>query len=70
MSSTRCGASAKQLERELGVTYKTAWRMASLIRYQLIVTDDDDRLGGAGSNESAETYVGGKHRFQRGRSGT
>jgi transposase len=39
MASTRCGISAKQLERELGVTYKCAWRMANLIRNHLMNQD-------------------------------
>src|ERR671911_134332 len=43
MSQTRCGISAKQLERELGVTYKTAWRMANRIR-SLLQDDDDEPL--------------------------
>ncbi len=59
MASTRCGISAKQLERELGVTYKTAWRMANLIRNELM-TDDGDPL--AGPVEMDEAYIGGKER--------
>jgi transposase len=59
MASTRCGMSAKQLERELGVTYKTAWRMANLIRKKLMDQDDESL---AGEVEMDETYVGGKPR--------
>ena len=59
MTSTRCGISAKQLERELGVTYKTAWRMFTLIRNELM-TQDDDTL--SGEVEMDEIYVGGKPR--------
>jgi len=64
MASTRCGISAKQLERELGVTYKTAWRMAYLIRKQLMA---DDGVPMSGPVEADETYVGGKRRGAIGR---
>jgi transposase len=57
MTSTRCGVSAKHLERELGVTYKTAWRMANLIRNKLM-TDDQRKL--YGFVEVDETSVDGK----------
>lgn len=60
MASTRCGVSAKQLERELGVTYKTAWRMFHLIRHKLMVEDDETPL--SGEVEADETLVGGKMR--------
>jgi transposase len=58
MTSTRSGMSAKQLERELGVTYKTAWRILNLIRKELMGQDDDEPL--AGGVEMDETSVGGK----------
>lgn len=57
MTSTRCGISAKQIERELGVTYKTAWRMAHLIRHELMEQDDEPL---SGEVEIDETWVGGK----------
>src|SRR3954471_13868624 len=53
MASTRCGLSAKQLEREIGVSYKTAWRMLNLIRNQLMEQDDDPLWGDVEVDESA-----------------
>jgi transposase-like protein len=60
MTSTRCGVSAKQLERELGVTYKTAWRMFNLIRNRLMTEDTVNPL--TGEVEADETWIGGKTR--------
>jgi len=60
MSSTRCGMAAKQLEREIGVTYKTAHRMFKLIRSMLSEDDDEDML--TGEVEMDETAYGGKPR--------
>ena len=60
MSSTRCGISAKQLERELGVTYKTAWRMFNKIRSLLV--QDDEMFDG--TVEVDEAYIGGQGKWR------
>lgn len=60
MTSTRCGISAKQLERELGVHYKTAWRMFNKIRNELMAEERPTPL--AGEVEVDETSWGGKPR--------
>ena len=59
ITSNRCGVSAKQLERELGVTYKTAWRMFNRIR-NVVMAPDDEPL--SGEVEVDETFIGGKMR--------
>ncbi len=59
-TTTRNGVAAKRVERELGVTYKTAWRMCHQIRAYMASLDSDDPLGGPGSFvEIDETIVGG-----------
>ena len=52
--------SAKELQRQLGVTYKTAWRMASLIREHMAAIDGETPIGGEGKVvEVDETFYGG-----------
>jgi transposase-like protein len=62
ISATRCGISAKQLQRELGVTYKTAWRMFYQIR---CLMDEDCKLDN--TVELDETYIGARKPGKRGR---
>ena len=58
MSSTRCGVSAKQIQRETGVTYKTAWRMFKQIR--TLMSENVSLEGSA--VEMDESYFGGHRR--------
>ena len=59
-STSRHGVAAKELQRQLDVSYPTAWRMAHKIREHMANTDGEWPLGGVGDVEADETYVGGK----------
>jgi transposase len=57
-AKSKNGVAAKEIQRQIGVTYKTAWRMCNKIR-QLMVNDvsllfDDVEID--------ETYIGGKEK--------
>jgi transposase len=65
--TTRHGVSGKELQRQLGVTYKTAYRIGMQIR-ELTGTVGLDALL-SGHVEIDEAYVGGRTRGQRGRPG-
>ncbi|MGE0667678.1 MAG: IS1595 family transposase [Sphingomonadales bacterium] len=56
--TTRHGVSGKELQRTLGVTYKTAWRMGQQIRVLMTNAENFDML--RGHVEADEAYVGGK----------
>jgi transposase len=68
MAQTRCGISAKQIQRETGVTYKTAWRMFKQIR-TMLDERESGQLGGGGKGgvEMDETYYGGRGKSYPGR---
>lgn len=59
--TTRNGVAAKRVQREIGVTYKTAWRMCHLIRHYMGYVDGDDALGGPNGRpvEVDHAFIGG-----------
>jgi transposase-like protein len=61
MSSTRCGISAKQLGREIGVNYKTALRMFHKVRELLVDNVIDFPL--SGDVEMDETFLNPSRRL-------
>lgn len=66
--TTRNGVAAKEVERQLGVTYKTAWRMCHQIREYMGEVDGSAPIGGEGKTvQIDETFIGGV--FRRGTRG-
>ena len=66
MTATRNGVSAKELERQLGVTYKCAWRIGHELR-KLMAGKNDTNPPMSGHVEVDETYIGGRAKGIRGR---
>lgn len=66
-SNSKNGVAALEIQRDLGVTYKTALRMCHQVR--TLMEQDGDMLGGDGERvEIDETYIGGVHKRKQGRS--
>ncbi len=61
-TTTRNGVSAKEIQRQLGVTYKCAWRIAYKIREYMGWVDGDGPVGGPGRKpvEADKAFIGGK----------
>lgn len=59
MMTAKNGISAKEIERQTCVTYKTAWRMGHQIRK--LMTQGSGLL--SGTVEADETYIGGRRRM-------
>lgn len=57
-TTTRHGVPAKELQRQLGVTYKTAWRIGHEIRKYMGRVDGDSGL--SGHVEIDEAFIGGE----------
>lgn len=57
-SMSRHGVAAREMQRALGVSLKTAWRVGHEIRKYMAEVDDEWPLDG--DIEADETYIGGK----------
>lgn len=66
-TATRSGVSAKELQRQLGVTYKAAWRMGHEIRKHMGFVDGDAAL--FGEVEIDETRIGGRQTREESKDG-
>ena len=64
-TTSRHGVPAKELQRQLGVTYKTAWRMAHEIRKHMAAVDGDEPL--SGTVEIDDVMIGGHRPGKPGR---
>jgi transposase len=65
MTSTRNGVSGKELQRQLGVTYKCAWRIGHQLRILMSERAKAQNPGPlSGHVELDETYIGGKRKVQ------
>ncbi|MFG0326946.1 MAG: IS1595 family transposase [Phycisphaerales bacterium JB037] len=60
--ASKKGVSAKQIQRQTGVSYKSALFMMHRIRWAMTRSDDGPKL--SGTVEVDETYVGGKPRYK------
>jgi len=61
MAASKKGMSAKQIERMLGLSYKSAWFLTMRIREAMRIDRKGNPIGGEGKTlESDETFVGGK----------
>ena len=62
--ASRNGVAAKEVQRQIGVTYKTAWRMCKEIRIYMGTVDGDRPLGGSGPGDPTveidKAFIGGR----------
>ncbi|MGA2598771.1 MAG: IS1595 family transposase [Bryobacteraceae bacterium] len=64
MCNAKKGVSAKQLQRDLACSYKTAWYLSHRIREAMMLGNwTDEKM--SGTVEADETYIGGKYDKRR-----
>lgn len=65
MCNAKKSVSAKQMERDMNVSYKTAWYLNHRIREAMGIVEASDETQLAGTVEADETYIGGKYDKRR-----